>query len=65
MTQICTKYREHNEPAKRTCVRCGVFLEGWTVNNMTGEYGYRNGDGMFTTIKEMAKLSVSSDSDVR
>ena len=30
---------------KRTCQHCGSFLEGYTVNNVTGEFGYRGGDG--------------------
>ena len=30
---------------KRTCQYCGSFLEGYTVNNVTGEFGYRGGDG--------------------
>ena len=31
--------------AKRTCSSCGAFLEGYTLNNVTGEYGYRGADG--------------------
>ena len=30
---------------KRTCQYCDSFLEGYTVNNVTGEFGYRGGDG--------------------
>lgn len=33
---------------KKTCYNCGAVLSGWTVNNVTGEYGYRNSDGSFT-----------------
>lgn len=34
-----------NAMLKRTCQYCGSFLEGYTVNNVTGEFGYRGGDG--------------------
>ena len=33
--------------AKRTCSECGALLEGYTLNNVTGEYGYRGADGGF------------------
>ena len=42
---ICKKCGKMNAPAKRCCSHCGSFLEGYTVNNVTGEYGYRGGDG--------------------
>lgn len=32
---------------KKTCPYCGSFMVGYTVNNATGEYGYRDEDGMF------------------
>lgn len=38
--------------AKRTCSRCGAFLEGYTLNNVTGEYGYRGADGNFYKSEE-------------
>lgn len=41
----CKKCGEENGDAKRTCSRCGAFLEGYTLNNVTGEYGYRGADG--------------------
>ena len=42
---ICKKCGKGNAPAKRCCSSCGAFLEGYTFNNVTGEYGYRGGDG--------------------
>lgn len=33
--------------AKKVCTNCGAFLEGYTLNNVTGEFGYRGGDGLF------------------
>ena len=41
----CKQCGEENGDAKRTCSRCGAFLEGYTLNNVTGEYGYRGADG--------------------
>ena len=38
--------------AKRTCSECGAFLEGYTLNNVTGEYGYRGADGNFYKSEE-------------
>ena len=48
----CKKCGEENSDAKRTCSRCGVFLEGYTLNNVTGEYGYRGADGNFYKSEE-------------
>lgn len=44
----CPKCGANNAPLKKTCFNCGSILSGWTVNNVTGEYGYRNPDGSFT-----------------
>ena len=41
----CKQCGEENGDAKRTCSCCGAFLEGYTLNNVTGEYGYRGADG--------------------
>lgn len=38
--------------AKRTCSECGAFLEGYTLNNVTGKYGYRGADGDFYKSEE-------------
>lgn len=37
---------------KKTCSECGSFLEGYTLNNVTGEYGYRGADGNFYKSEE-------------
>lgn len=37
---------------KKTCSECGAFLEGYTLNNVTGEYGYRGADGIFYKSEE-------------
>lgn len=39
-----------NAPLKRSCERCGKILEGYCINNITGNYGYRHADGSFTEI---------------
>jgi len=41
----CKRCGADNPDAKRCCGNCGAFLEGYTFNNITGEYGYRGGDG--------------------
>jgi len=41
----CKKCGEENAELKRCCSSCGAFLEGYTLNNVTGEFGYRGGDG--------------------
>lgn len=43
----CRRCGEENPEAKKTCTGCGAFLEGYTLNNVTGEYGYRGADGNF------------------
>lgn len=44
----CPKCGASNAPLKKCCSNCGSILTGWTVNNVTGEHGYRNPDGSFT-----------------
>lgn len=41
----CKKCGEENAEMKRCCSSCGAFLEGYTFNNVTAEFGYRGGDG--------------------
>ena len=41
----CKRCGAEMPDAKRTCSECGAFLEGYTLNNVTGEYGYRGADG--------------------
>ena len=48
----CKKCGAENPDAKRTCSECGAFLEGYTLNNVTGEYGYRGADGLFYMSEE-------------
>lgn len=43
----CKKCGAGNAPAKKCCERCGSFLEGWIINNVTGKPGYRTADGGF------------------
>lgn len=45
----CPKCGASNAPLKKCCYRCGTILSGYTINNVTGEYGYRNSDGSFTS----------------
>jgi hypothetical protein len=48
----CKRCGAENGDAKRTCGACGAFLEGYTLNNVTGEYGYRGADGNFYKSEE-------------
>ena len=43
----CKRCGAEMPDAKKTCSECGSFLEGYTLNNVTGEYGYRGADGNF------------------
>lgn len=43
----CKKCGSGNAPLKKCCTNCGAFLEGFAVNNVTGQVGYRNSDGSF------------------
>lgn len=62
---ICKKCGEENGDAKRTCSHCGAFLEGYTLNNVTGEYGYRGADGRWYKSEEeyRANCSAAAHSD--
>lgn len=62
---ICKKCGEENGDAKRTCSRCGAILEGYTLNNVTGEYGYRGADGRWYKSEEeyRANCSAAAHSD--
>jgi len=44
---ICKQCGKDNGFAKKCCSRCGAFLEGRTINNVTGKMGYRHADGSF------------------
>lgn len=56
----CKQCGEENGDAKRTCSRCGAFLEGYTLNNVTGEYGYRGADGNFYKSEEEYRMLSSA-----
>lgn len=45
---ICSYCGREVADVKKTCPYCGEVLTGWTMNNVTGELGYRNEDGSFT-----------------
>lgn len=38
---------------KKTCPFCHSFIEGYTLNNVTGEFGYRDKDGAFHSCKDV------------
>lgn len=50
---VCKVCGAENPDVKRCCSECGSFLEGYTVNNVTGEYGYRGADGNFYKSQEL------------
>ena len=51
----CKNCGRDNAPLKKCCEFCGAFLEGRTINNVTGKPGYRNADGSFTLDKPISK----------
>lgn len=51
----CKKCGTDNGTCKKTCINCGACLEGYTFNNVTGEYGYRGSDGYFYHSEEEYK----------
>ena len=63
----CKQCGEENGDARRTCSCCGAFLEGYTLNNVTGEYGYRGADGVWYKSEEeyRAHCSGATHSDMR
>lgn len=48
----CKNCGEGNPIIKKCCQYCGAVLEGYTINNVTGEYGYRGADGLFYKDEE-------------
>lgn len=48
----CKRCGAKMSDAKKTCSKCGAYLEGYTLNNVTGEYGYRGADGNFYKSEE-------------
>ena len=54
---ICKKCGEENAEMKKCCSSCGAFLEGYTFNNVTAEFGYRGGDGNFYKSEEDYKAT--------
>lgn len=57
----CKRCGAEMPDAKRTCSECGAFLEGYTLNNVTGEYGYRGADGNFYKSEEDYHTKSSAD----
>lgn len=43
----CKNCGHENAPLKKSCEQCGKILEGYCINNMTGEYGIRDKEGIF------------------
>ena len=60
----CKRCGADNPDAKRVCTECGAFLEGYTLNNVTGEYGYRGADGGWYKTEEeyLARCSAAAQS---
>lgn len=54
----CIKCGASNALLKKSCYRCGAILSGYTINNVTGEYGFRNPDGTFTKGPTEARIIV-------
>lgn len=50
---ICNYCGREVPDAKKTCPHCGSVMTGFIINNVTGEYGYRDEDGKFTPYFKM------------
>jgi len=63
---ICKECGEDSSPLKKTCSNCGAFLEGRTINNVTGKSGYRTNEGDFIPDKqENAELNKIDSSTIK
>ena len=63
---ICKECGKDSSPLKKTCSNCGAFLEGRTINNVTGKSGYRTADGDFVPDKqENAELNKIDSSTIK
>lgn len=58
----CKKCGHENADVKRTCENCNSFLEGWSLNSITGRWGYRTDAGKFL-LPEQAKEIKQQDFD--
>lgn len=56
---VCKRCGAENPDTKRCCGDCGAFLEGYTLNNVTGKYGYRGGDGGWYNNEEEYRAKCS------
>ena len=52
MNMKCKHCGTENGDAKKTCTECGNVLEGYTLNNVTGDFGYRDREGNFKNIRK-------------
>lgn len=66
----CKNCGAENSDGRKCCTECGEFLEGYTVNNVTGEYGYRGGNGNwyrsaydYTTMTRLKQMPLKQDID--
>ncbi len=60
---ICKSCGRTNAEVNKCCHFCGAILEGETINNVTGEFGYRNADGSFTTFRDAHALIDDDDKE--
>lgn len=56
----CKRCGAENPDAKKNCSECGAVLEGYMLNNVTGEYGYRGADGNFYKSEEEYRMLSSA-----
>lgn len=43
----CKTCTQENGECRKTCCYCGKILEGYCINNVSGNHGYRGANGMF------------------
>ena len=62
----CKHCGASNSDLKKTCSNCGAILEGRTINNVTGKWGYRTNEGDFIPDKqENAELNKIDSSTIK
>lgn len=57
----CKKCNHENSDLKRCCENCGSILEGWTLNNTTGRWGYRTDAGEFLLPEQAKERGIEID----
>lgn len=58
INMTCVNCGHKNPILKKTCEECYEILVGYTINNVSGEWGYRAPNGYFYETKEEYERSI-------